>query len=92
MRYRVEAEWIVEDREQAFQLAGSLMHMGAETSSCSPLPDRPEDFHRGCSREGCPCHLPGPVCEECMCISPETGPYCPRCGWHHDKHRVGGES
>lgn len=37
MSYRIEAEWIVEDREAAFRLAESLMLMGAETSSCAPL-------------------------------------------------------
>lgn len=46
----------------------------------------PEGYRPGCPREECPCHVPGPVCAECVCIRPETGPYCPRCGWHHDKH------
>lgn len=90
-RFRVEAEWIVEGREEAVRLAESLMLMGAETSSSEPLPEIPDGFRPGCSRQACPCRRPGPVCEECMCISPETGPYCPRCGWHHDKHQAGGQ-
>jgi len=89
-RFKVEAEWVVDGREEAFRLSEALMLMGAETSGCSPIPVIPEGFRAGCSREGCRCRVPGPVCEECMCIGPETGPYCPRCGWHHDKHVTGG--
>jgi hypothetical protein len=89
-RYLVKAEWIVSDRESALRLSDSLhMTMGADSAVMQSLPDRPEGFHRGCSREGCPCHMVGPVCEECMCVSDTIGGrYCPRCGWHHDKHEV----
>lgn len=92
-KYKVTAEWIVEGKDVAFGLAEALMLQGAETSGCAPLDERPEGFHRGCSREGCPCHTPGPVCEECMCVLPnrsEIVVYCPRCGWSHDKHAVCG--
>lgn len=85
-KYKVQAEWIVEGRDAAFGLAESMMLMGAETSGCAPLEDRPEGFHRGCPREGCPCHEAGPVCEECMCT--DGGRFCPRCGWSHDRHAV----
>lgn len=86
MKYKVEAEWIVDDQATAHHLAESLMHMGAETAGSSPIQDRPEGFHRGCPREGCACHVAGPVCEECMCV--DGGRFCPRCGWGHDKHGV----
>lgn len=85
-RYRVHAEWVIENQGQAFQLAGALMHMGADSSSSEPLPERPAGFRPGCPREGCPCHTPGPVCEECMCVDGQR--HCPRCGWIHDKHAV----
>lgn len=89
-RYKVTAEWIVEDKDAALQLAESLMRMGAETSGCEPIESRPEGFHRGCPREGCPCHTPGPVCEECMCVGAESMSFCPRCGWSHGRHAVCG--
>lgn len=85
-RYRVHAEWVIEEQADAHRLAESLMHMGAETAGSSPIEDRPEGFHRGCSREGCPCHTPGRVCEECICVDGQR--HCPRCGWLHDKHAV----
>lgn len=88
-RYLVQGEWVVEDQEAAFRLAEALKLMGA-APACTHVEDRPDGFHRGCSREGCPCHRPGPVCDECMCVGSETRSNCPRCGWSHDKHAVCG--
>jgi hypothetical protein len=85
MRYLVTAEWVVDDEETARRLTGALASaQGADTAVMRPLPDLPEGFHRGCSREGCACHRPGPVCEECMCADGQR--HCARCGWLHDKH------
>jgi hypothetical protein len=35
--FRVDAYWVVGDRETAFRLAEALMVMGAETSSAAPV-------------------------------------------------------
>ncbi len=41
----------------------------------------PDDFMPGCSRESCPCHELGPICDEFM-----GGRFCPRCGWAEHLH------
>jgi hypothetical protein len=44
-----------------------------------------EDYGPGCGRPTCPCQAPGTPCDEWMGI-PETGQWCPRCGWARRYH------
>lgn len=40
-----------------------------------------------CPNHGCPCWVPGPVCDEFMGPAGPNDARCPRCGWSEGAHR-----